>query len=89
MYYTVEIISIQIFILEGIFMSNINESVRNILDRNGEVLKTLIIDNITIEKAENGQSELSLNTTNDMLNVHNMVHGGVLFSLADKTYGNR
>ena len=38
-------------------MSNINESVRNILDRNGEVLKTLIIDNITIEKAENGQSE--------------------------------
>ena len=68
-------------------MSNINESVRNILDRNGEVLKTLIIDNITIEKAENGQSELSLNTTNDMLNVHNMVHGGVLFSLADSTAG--
>ena len=57
------------------------------LNREDETLKTLVIENMKIIKAYNGKSQLSLEINENMLNVHNMVHGGVLFTLADSTSG--
>ena len=57
------------------------------LNREDETLKTLVIENMKIIKAYNCKSQLSLEINENMLNVHNMVHGGVLFTLADSTSG--
>ena len=57
------------------------------LNREDKTLKTLVIENMKIIKAYNGKSQLSLEINENMLNVHNMVHGGVLFTLADSTSG--
>ena len=50
------------------------------LNREDETLKTLVIEDMKIIKAYDGKSELSLRVTENMLNAHNMVHGGVIFS---------
>ena len=57
------------------------------LNREDETLKTLVIENMKIVKAYDGKSELSLKITENMLNAHDMVHGGVIFTLADSTSG--
>ena len=57
------------------------------LNREDETLKTLVIDNMKIVKGYDGKSELSLKITENMLNAHDMVHGGVIFTLADSTSG--
>ncbi len=57
------------------------------LNREDETLKTLVIEDMKIIKAYDGKSELSLRVTENMLNAHNMVHGGVIFTLADSASG--
>lgn len=57
------------------------------LNREDETLKTLVIEDMKIIKAYDGKSELSLRVTENMLNVHDMVHGGVIFTLADSASG--
>lgn len=67
-----------------------NNKIKEILDTNSrenEVLKTLVIDNMTIIKAQDGIAHLSLKITDDMLNVHKKIHGGVLFTISDSTAG--
>lgn len=55
--------------------------------RRNEILKTLVINDIKIIKACDGQAELSVEITESMLNVHEKIHGGVLFTIADSTAG--
>ncbi|EJP19510.1 hypothetical protein HMPREF1142_2321 [Peptostreptococcaceae bacterium AS15] len=57
------------------------------LNREDETLKTLVIEDMKIVKAYDGKSELSLRVTENMLNAHDMVHGGVIFTLADSASG--
>ena len=52
-----------------------------------EVLKTLIIKGITVEKAGNGEALLTLKVSDDMYNVYGKIHGGVLFTLSDYAAG--
>lgn len=67
-------------------MEDINNYVKN-LQRENETLKTLVIDNMTIINANRGKCDMKLDITSDMLNVHHMIHGGVLFTLADSASG--
>lgn len=67
-----------------------NYNVKQILSqdtRENEILKTLVIDNMTIVKADNGIAQISLEITDAMLNVHKKIHGGVLFTISDSTAG--
>lgn len=52
-----------------------------------EVLRTLIMEGMTIDYAGDGVSELSLKITDKMLNTYSKVHGGILFTLSDYAAG--
>ena len=75
---------------KGNFKIAMDKNLKEMLDklnREDETLKTLVIENMKIVKAYDGKSELSLKITDNMLNAHDMVHGGVIFTLADSTSG--
>ncbi|MCW8195354.1 PaaI family thioesterase [Proteobacteria bacterium 005FR1] len=42
---------------------------------------------LSVEKKEAGRSECAITVTESLLNPHNVVHGGVLYSLADTGMG--
>lgn len=41
---------------------------------------------ITVDEVKEGYSKVSMNITDNMLNIHNTVNGGVIFSLADVAF---
>ncbi|HHY72364.1 MAG TPA: hotdog fold thioesterase [Bacillus bacterium] len=41
---------------------------------------------ITVDEVKEGYAKVSMNITGDMLNIHNTVNGGVIFSLADVAF---